>query len=115
MRQWIDLLEDKTFPLKDGKMISLSHHYTDGGEDREDEPYISVLARLDGDIIGSCLYDPEDEIVRGVTVDEPYRRLGVATAIYDYLVGLYFPVQPSYNQEPDGEAFWADRKNKKNR
>ena len=107
MREFMNLLE--SFKTKDGRPIRVWHEenteYTDIGYD----PNWDVYASVDGKTVGSGWFT--DDHFCGVQVSERFRRLGVATALYDYMEGLGYYVRPSPNgQEPDGEAFWAARK-----
>jgi len=48
--------------------------------------------------------------VQEIVVVEKFRRLGIATAIYDYFGSLGYRVVPSDDVKPDGQAFWKSRK-----
>jgi GNAT superfamily N-acetyltransferase len=114
VRKWIDLLESysgREATLKDGSTVALAAH-DDYNEDFE-YPLLSVYATVDGNTVGSLLFDPEGHWVRGVDVRQNYRRLGVATAMYDYLEHIVGTVKASPHLEPDGEAFWAARRSRK--
>lgn len=92
--------------LKDGREIHLDHV-----EDNEDDlECLGVYAVLDGVTIGSGKYDVDEGCFRGVDVRKEFRRLGVATAMYDYVKNMGFSVRPSPYLEPDGQAFWSTRK-----
>lgn len=121
MRDWINIIVNESWTpteyppatktLKDGRSI-IVQAYEEMSEDHDEERvFINVYAQLDGKTIGSMLFDNEDQHVRGVSVNEKFRRLGVATALYDYLDGIMgYPIRPSQYLEPDGEAFWANRR-----
>lgn len=50
---------------------------------------------------------------RSVSVDMGHRRLGLATAMYDYVEKKHkTKMSPGDNQLPDAEKFWANRLNK---
>lgn len=117
MRKWIDLCEARAFPdsvgkLKDGRDVVFKIEHSYGGEEPDDErePYLDITIYLDGKSIGGGLFDQEDNCFRGVSVKDEFRRLGAATAMYDYMDRLgYFP-RPSSDLEPDGQAFWKARR-----
>ncbi len=103
----------KEFKTKDGRPIRV--WYEEHDPDNEEgsiivyDPNWDVYAEVDGKVVGSGWFT--DDHFCGVHVSEKYRRLGIATALYDYMDVLGYYVQPSPNgQEPDGEAFWAARK-----
>jgi GNAT superfamily N-acetyltransferase len=113
--------EGSAFKLKDGRTVYL-HHFVEPLEDApiEDEngntvevderTALVVYAESDGQTIGKLAFDLQLDFVRGVDVDEKYRRLGVATALYDHLEGvLGYETYPSNNLAPDGVKFWAAR------
>lgn len=103
------LLAEST--TKDGRKIDVRHELnTDMTDpDMDDEPYWSVFASVDGVTVGSGWF--HEDHFGGVHVNDDFRRQGIATAMYDYMVGLGYDVRPDTNgQEPDGEAFWNDRK-----
>ena len=103
----IDLINEST--TKDGREIHVWHEETTQHADLDYDPNWDVYAAIDGKVVGSGWFT--DDHFNGVDVNENYRRLGVASAIYDYVESLGFHVRPSPNgQEPDGEAFWAARK-----
>jgi 8-oxo-dGTP diphosphatase len=75
----------------------------------EQEEGITVLleAWLNGERIGR-IYTYEDGEVSDVDVLPEYRRMGVATALWDYLRENGYPVQHSQIQTPEGKE-WAER------
>lgn len=123
MRNWITLCENSLTPrfpestatLKDGSVVELSADETteplgDPDEDDFGETFLHVYAKINGHTIGSAQIPYEDSAFRGLAVDDDFRRLGVATALYDYAEKLLgYKLRPSDNLEPDGEAFWKAR------
>ncbi len=123
MRNWITLCENSLTPrfpestatLKDGSVVELSAEETteplgDPDEDDFGETFLHVYAKVNGHTIGSAQIPYEDSAFRGIVVDEDFRRLGVATALYNYAEKLFgFKLTPSDTLEPDGEAFWKAR------
>lgn len=103
----------ESFTTKDGRPIKIWHEEHD--EDNEEgaliiyDPNWDVYAEVDGKVVGSGWFT--DDHFSGIQVSEAYRRMGIATALYDYVESLGCYVRPSPNgQEPDGAAFWDARK-----
>ncbi len=113
----MNLFEDKSYRLKDGRSvivkISTDYEETRYGDDDEfelSEEMLDVTAYLGHNAVGHGKFDVEAGSFRGIEVFEKYRRMGVATAMYDELKRLGYHVRPSDNLEPDGEKFWAARR-----
>lgn len=95
--------------LKDGTVIEI-HHFEDFPESVPAYQVFVISASLDGEEIASGRFDVVSGHFRGIEVSEPYRRLGVASAIYDYVEQVMgFTVTPSGHLEPDGQSFWNNR------
>jgi ribosomal protein S18 acetylase RimI-like enzyme len=103
--------------LKDGRPITLTIQKWEPDlirfPDETDTKVFLVRAMRDGVMIGYAefyFYGERSGSVEDVKVEPEYRRLGVATAIYDYLKGFGLTVEPSAQRiEPDGRAFWMSR------
>ena len=108
----MDLFENSTvYFTKDGRPIQI-RHFRDDEESTDYTDITNVYATVDGNCVGSGKYDEKENSFRGIDVDSEYRRQGIATAIYDYLVSLGYFVRPSSSLSPDGELFWANRRGK---
>ena len=56
--------------------------------------------------------DDRGASVQEIVVDEPYRRKGIATKIYDAIERKFnYKLRPSDDVKPDGQEFWNDRSN----
>lgn len=84
--------------------------HEDAADSTEENPMINVYLWVGDDLAGSGLFMPEESYFYGIDVDTKYRRLGVASAIYDYVEKkLYYRVVPSGSLKPDGISFWKNR------
>ncbi len=92
--------------LKDGREFVI----TDFDDSHDGLDVMGVVARLDGAEIGFAAYDRDNGFVRTVEVEKDFRRMGVATALYDYIENLGYDVKPSPAVEPDGWRFWEARR-----
>lgn len=76
-----------------------------------------VNAYIDGKQVGSAEFasdDPEGEsdfYALSVGVKPEYRRMGVATAMYDAAEERFGEIIPSEHQTDDARAFWQSREN----
>lgn len=70
---------------------------------------ISVHATLDGKFVGEGKFDIDGGFFRNIEILPEYRRMGVASAIYDYVESLGHSIQPSPLLTADGAAFWKKR------
>lgn len=108
-----DLMEAEqpyTVRLKDGREITVNHleNFEDGLHCFE------VFATLDGEMVGDGKYDVDRGEFRGIEVERSFRRLGIASAIYDYVEQLGYDVKPSPYLQPDGVALWTARYKRQN-
>ncbi len=107
MRKYIDLIEsmsEKSYPVRGGEVLIKVRLI---GENR----YLA-LAFINGEqvAIGEFQSDGSgggwmDEIL----VFPRFRRLGIASAIYDFFKDMGVRISKSNNVKPDGEAFWKSR------
>lgn len=110
MRQWINIINEnyasrtkKVVLLKDGSKAEVRMWEGDP------EGRIHLWVERDGVELGSGSYDPEAESFVSIDTLPTYRRIGVATAIYDFLASHGYPIKPSIAVQPDGWAFWNAR------
>lgn len=94
--------------------------------DKEFLSYISIKKKISLDQIyyhiyyfdkdiGIVGYLPQDKVVIGIVIDDPYRRKGLATYVYDYIEkDQNVKIKPSQTLSYDGKAFWKNRLTKKN-
>lgn len=103
--------------LKDGSEIALEAYRWHPDLTRfpgEEKTKVILFRALSGNkLIGYAefyLYGDQSGSVEDVHVEPEYRRVGVATAIYDFIESVGLHVEPSKNRmEPDGRAFWKGR------
>lgn len=113
MRQFIDiineiqLLETKS-TLSNGAVIDLTQTDFEQNEDYEEIVSFSILASISNEIVGRARY--HNGSVIDVKVNDDYRRLGIASAIYDYIEKLGYDVESSGDLTSDGKAFWDNRR-----
>lgn len=78
----------------------------------------TVDAYIDGKRVGSAEFASDDPEGRygfyaiSVGVDPAYRRMGVATAMYDAAEEKFGEIIPSEHQTDDARAFWKSYGNK---
>jgi hypothetical protein len=72
---------------------------------------ITVVATLDGKQIGYAHFNSDETNVKkkisatDTTVESKFRRLGVSSAMYDFVKSLGYTIVPSRDQTPDGSKF----------
>lgn len=118
MRKWINLVEgslsfpSKTVTLKNGTTAIISGNETSepiGGTDEEDL-FLNVYATIGEKCVGSAKIPYDDNSWRGLSVSDSFRRIGVASAMYDYAEKILgYTLKPSDGLEPDGQRFWKAR------
>jgi hypothetical protein len=120
IRHYIDLVESagregadddrrwqpREIALKDGR-TTVIHAFDDW-----EENCITVYATIGDVTVAEGKFDPERNYFRGIEVSPTFRRIGLATAIYDYIDSQGYHIQPSNNVQPDGQKFWASRRNR---
>lgn len=111
--EYEDDREEREFPvttarLKDGREITIKslESFDDGLH------CLEIFAEIGDELVGDGKYDMDRGEFRGIEVPKPFRRLGVATAIYDYVENLGMNVKPSPYLQPDGVKFWDNRSRK---
>jgi GNAT superfamily N-acetyltransferase len=81
--------------------------------------YTVLVHTEDGKLVGSAHFTPNGEIFAGpkgtystdmVSVKEPYRRQGIARAIYDCFTEQVGPIYRHEYQTPDGRQLWGSAK-----
>ncbi len=116
MRKFINIiLNESKYKTKSGDIIKIKHKINQEETESESEYYgeyyeiIDVTASINGKIIGWGKYSSDEMSFRGIEVRKEYRRLGIASAMYDYMTDKGYYVRSSDHLEPDGEAFWNNR------
>lgn len=125
MRSVLDIVEASSkirrvsSKLKDGTPVILDAQPWKADESRfpdDDSTVILIRALVNGAMVGFAEFYCSSETsgnVEDVQVENPWRRKGVASKMYDFLKLLGYRVEPSNKRiEPDGRAFWAARKAK---
>jgi hypothetical protein len=126
MRGIIDVVETSSkirrvsSKLKDGTPVVLDAQPWKADESRfpdDDSTVILIRATVNRVVVGFAEFYCSGETsgnVEDVQVEKAWRRLGVATKMYDFLKVLGYRVEPSNNRiEPDGRAFWNARQRRK--
>ena len=115
MRKFINIILNEQYRTKSNDNIIITHKINEEETEHETEYYgeyyeiIDVTAEINGKIVAWGKYSSDENSFRGIEVKKEYRRMGIASAIYDYMKDKGYYVRPSDNLEPDGEAFWKNR------
>lgn len=131
MRKWINLFETRVAWNSEGKQRAIRippQFTTDGQEITFETGYNSVTAFVNNteagyadlrnrnadeyqiDLQGNRRLREPEWYVHRIWINEPFRRQGIATALYDFAYRTGFrPLRPSKSQTDGGKGVWAKR------
>lgn len=91
-------------------------HKLDVTVDKVDHEFFEIRIERNGKTVGFANLMLEDEAsgyVDDLWVEQSWRRLGIATAIYNHIEEAGITLRPSDHLDIDGALFWEDRLRKK--
>ncbi len=79
---------------------------------RSGPEFMEIAVRSDGVRVAdglACLDGPSEGSIRQIFVEEGFRRLGIATCIYDFVESVIGRLHPSSELDETGALFWEAR------